>query len=323
MYKLLSKMAEALGVKALISVLYDAVRFKRGKNSASKIMDMNREAGAMHLLRLMHSLEKGLALPNPRMAFGTEKAERLLADVGYYANKYGRDDIHDMALSVLREYLEFSGDNIPSNLKGLIEGAIEDCSDVQAGTKWVERADIWNQSRIDFEAFAFSRSSIRQFTGEPVPESDIVDAIRIALKSPSVCNRSCGRAYYSTDPDVLARLLKRQNGNRGFGHLAGAVIVVAADLRAFYKWGERYQGWIDGGLFAMSINYALHAKGYGVCMLNWSAEAIQDFKFRKEFGIPNEHLIVMLMAVGHMPEKLKVAVSPRRDVSRFAFPISK
>lgn len=317
------KAGAALGLRAPLNAAIDAWRFSRARNVHARIAEMRPEQAASHLLRTMHSLEKGLAMPEPSPGFGREKAGALIADAESYRKIYGEDRVFRMCMAVLADYAAYR-QRRGESLDGLdIDRFAALAQGQPGGARETTRAEIWERSRIDFARFAESRSSIRMFTGEPVPEADIRAAIAVAAKSPSVCNRACARAWHTTDPALMKRLLDQQFGSRGFGHLAGGLVIVTADMQAFYKTGERYQGWIDGGLFAMSLNYALHAQGYGVCMLNWSMDALHDRRFRKAFGIPDSQLVVMMMAIGHIPERLQVAVSPRRDLSAFALSLDR
>lgn len=303
---------------SIANYAYDRRRFLAAYADDRLIKNMNYEQAASHLLRLMHSIEKGLALPSPRPGFGINKAVILLNSARVYKERFGNDQIYQLCMAVIANYREFQQRNgFPLQELSLNETQPQERK-ATAGARETTREEIWRDSRIDFKRFAKSRSSIRMFTGDPIPGEDIIDAISIASKSPSVCNRACARAFYTTDKKLIGEILERQGGNKGFGHLAAAVIMVTADMRAFHNIGERNQGWIDGGLFAMSLNYALHAKGYGVCMLNWSADMLKDFRFRRKYKIPNEQAIIMMMAIGHIPDRLMVAVSPRRDVSNFA-----
>lgn len=297
--------------KSIINYVYDARRFIKACNSKSKIEQMTRPAADSHLFRAMHSLEKGMALPSPTPDFGTLKAETLREHAEEYGSRYGKNRVYFLCMSVLDCFSRYRVAN-DTPMDGFDPDSFSrEANGVKAGVKELSREEVWESSRIDFARFAFSRSSVRVFEDKPVDQADILGAIDIALKSPSVCNRSCARAYLVTDKSVMEAMFRHQGGAKGFGAKAGALVVVAADMEAFYQTGERNQGWIDGGLFAMSLNYALHAMGYGVCMLNWSKDARQDARFRKEFSIPDSHLVVMLMAVGHLPEKFKVAFSPR------------
>jgi nitroreductase len=105
-----------------------------------------------------------------------------------------------------------------------------------------------------------------------------------------------------------------QNGNRGFTEEIDKLLVVTSDLGSFVSPGERNQCWIDGGLFAMSLVYALHSLGLGTCCLNWSVEHEADRKLRQAAGIRESEAVIMMIAVGHLPEVLNVQQSPRKLV---------
>nr|WP_282569321.1 nitroreductase family protein [Aliiroseovarius sp. S1339] len=188
-----------------------------------------------------------------------------------------------------------------------------DKSDVPhlGGTIQKTRAEIQEAVAKGGEDFYFSRHSIRNFSGDDVPMEDMRKAIRMARKTPSVCNRQGPRVYcFQNAIDAL----QWQPGNKGFGHLASRGLVVTSDLRAFTGTGERNQCWVDGGMFAMSILYALHSLGYGACPLAWAPEAAVDKKMRRALDIPDHQGVIMMIAVGVLPEKLNVAVADRYDL---------
>jgi nitroreductase len=90
---------------------------------------------------------------------------------------------------------------------------------------------------------------------------------------------------------------------------------VTSDLRHFMNIGERNQGWIDGGMFSMQLLLALHAEGLGACPLNWSTDYKEDERFRAISVIPDHEIIMMFIAVGHLPDEFKIAQSARRPLS--------
>ena len=104
-------------------------------------------------------------------------------------------------------------------------------------------------------------------------------------------------------------------GSRGFGECIDVVLVMTSDRRAFTTVGERNQCWVDSGMFAMSVIYALHSLGLGTCCLNWSLTSDRDQQARQVFSIDDSEAISMIIAVGHIPETLKVAASPRLPVA--------
>jgi len=189
---------------------------------------------------------------------------------------------------------------------------VADHTDLAGGTFLRTRAEIQEAVRGVGEAFFETRHSIRNFDTGDVPISDIQRAVGMARKAPSVCNRQGARVHCFQEASVA---LKWQPGNTGFGHLASRALVVTADLMAFSSVGERHQVYVDGGLFAMSLVYALHALGHGTCMLAWSQERDRNRQAKADLSIPDSETIIMMIAVGRLPETLSVARSWRRPVS--------
>jgi len=172
------------------------------------------------------------------------------------------------------------------------------------------KKEIEDATDFDYTRFVQTRCSVRHFTGQSVSPDAVRNAVSQAIKTPRTCNREMRRVYAAYEPKLRDHLLTYHNGNRGFGHKLGAVLIVTVDLREFDMIGERNQSWIDGGLFAMSLGYALHAARLGTCMLNWSEDFEHDQVLRKEFNIPDHEVIITFIGVGHVPEAFEVAASP-------------
>lgn len=275
------------------------------------------------IIKSYHRMEKALALSAPRPGFGQELALQLLQEVSLYLHQFGADLTTLRAVETFEEYLRFNRKYQlemtdlavqVSNLRQQHAGF----SDVAGGggTIQIHRDVIHAAAKRDMQAFFDSRYSIRQFDAEPVPVEQIEAAVRMAQKTPSVCNREAGRVFVVCERSKIDRLMRYQNGNRGFGDQADKLLVVAARYDCFLTPGERYQMWIDGGLFAMSLIYALHSLGIGSCCLNWSVDPDTDTAFKREAGIDDDQAIVMLIAVGNIPQQLLVANSARRPLEQ-------
>jgi nitroreductase len=281
-----------------------------------------RTAGSLQaqITKNYHRIEKGLALREPRLGFGADAIAHLLTDLANYLRQQGPDHATEGALNTLQAYVQFHTD------KGLAVQTIKDAlSKLRAssagrpvegpgGTFTVTRDDILGAARLDLTRFFSSRHSVRDFSDEPVTLDTITRAIVMAQKTPSVCNRQSGRAYVVFDKAQRAKLLSHQNGNRGFGDQASAVLVLTARADCFLNVGERHQAWIDGGMFAMSVVYALHSLGLGTCCLNWSVERATDAAFKKAAGLDDSDEVIMLLAVGNLREQFRVAQSPARPI---------
>jgi nitroreductase len=267
------------------------------------------------IVKEYHRIEKGLALPEPRPGFGQKVVDEVARMTREYEARFGSTFHMDGARASLLAYraADTCLPETAAKIAGYTDGWSADGAP-EAGARWVTRDEIRSASAIDFEAFACSRYSVRDFSDAPVPLAVVEAAVRQAMKSPRVCNRGTARCHALFDPALRARALSYQNGNGGFGDRAGAVLIVTSDRQGFLSVGERNQCWVDGGLFAMSLAFALHAAGYGTCMLNWSATPAQDRALRRAIPIPRAEGIVTMMAVGSLKDRFRVAISPREPV---------
>lgn len=314
--RLLRPIRKAFSNILFLSALKDANRYRVHSQMYRRIDALPVSSAQADLLRKMHSLEKGLALPHPVQGFGATKAEALIELVDTYRKSHGDDWYTRTCIGVLTEYAEFQRASGCAN-DVLETYLLRQIDSLPGGTIVVEKAAIQQETKLNFAAFARSRHSIRNFADEPVDEGLILEAIDIARKTPSVCNRSSGRVYLTFEREDIDTVLSIQSGARGFAETVPGLLIVASDVGAFYSAGERNQSWIDGGLFAMSLVYALHGLGLGTCMLNWSKTPAQDRRLRTAFHIEGNHNIILMIAVGHMPDRVRVALSPRADVESF------
>jgi nitroreductase len=279
------------------------------------------EQGTMEaqIIKAYHRIEKGLALPQPRPGFGRDAVAAILDGVDRYVSHFGTNATTARALRTLEEYVRFNqarGADVqwiaqPLSALRLLHLA----QGMEGGTRAITREQVHAVARIDLSRFFASRYSIRQFCADPVDRDLITKAVTMAKKSPSVCNRESGCVFVVSEAARKAALLELQNGNRGFGEQADRILVITSRIDSFLTVGERYQCWIDGGLFAMSLIYALHSLGVGSCCLNWSVEPHLDQALKRVSGIPDDHAVIMLLAVGQLPETLRVAQSPRRPLN--------
>lgn len=309
----------AQGARLLPNAYYDARRYLiySGINRSRAY----RRAEAARIAMSFHQIEKGLSYARPRPGFGKEVVDRLLFDLENYIARYGMCHPTQVALSVLKRYIEFNESaglpvaELRSRIEALQNGklSIGDGDEI-GGTITVERADIDEARKGSFEKFFVMRHSVRHFSGGQVPRSDVEEAVRLAQKTPSVCNRQAWKVHAFTAADAKARLLSIQRGSRGFGEQASLVLVITCDLQQFVNVGERYQAWIDGGMFSMSLCLAFHSLGYGSCCLNWSKERTDDVALRKTAELKPEEQVIMLIAVGTLPDTFKVAYSARRPL---------
>lgn len=272
-----------------------------------------------------HQLEKGLSLSQPRRNFGMPVIDLLFAELHAYCAAYGVCAPATTAVAALLAYVDFHerlgepAEHVRGRLYALLQQyniSPEQAREWRGGVLALSRDGIARARLGSFKSFFESRYSIRHFGGGAVAPEDLRRAVETAQKTPSVCNRQSWHVHAFDQPAQMARLLDIQSGSRGFGDQASTVLIVTSDLRSFLGIGERYQAWIDGGMFSMSICLALHDLGYGSCCLNWSKEPGADRAMRAAAGLPAHEQIIMLIAVGTLPDEFSVARSYRPPVDQ-------
>lgn len=309
---------------------YDYERFTRhGSSDRSLPLPSQQQA---FLLMLTHSVEKGLAMPAPRPGFGQDKLRILLDRLESYIQENGDDWASQTGIKAVEAYLAFhSGTPVAASLHPLATraAALKASSrawrpDVNGGT--IPLRPLRATSRpaaagsFPIDEFLRARHSIRNFRNDDVPQDAIFHAVELAQTAPSVCNRQSGRVHVIPRSSFADQVLELQDGNRGFGNTASHILVITVDLRCFLSIGERNQMWVDGGLFAMTLVYALHGLGVGTCLLNWSADMSRDLRLRQRLSIPEWENVVTMLAIGYVPESAQACVSQRRpldEVLRF------
>ena len=279
----------------------------------------SRQHRIARLIMLYHSLEKGLSLDSPRQGFGAEKVSALVIELKAYLKDFGREDVVvEHCLSALRSYSDHSsGMEISVKVNQFLEDF--DIPAGRAATTTVFKDRITAIcDRFSFEEFTKCRHSIRNFSDDPVDEKDLYDAIRIAQKTPSVCNRQTSRVHILTG-EKKNQVLAIQAGSRGFSERIHAILIVTSDRRNFVSIGERNQCWVDSGMFWRSLVYALHSLQLGTCCLNWSLPRGRDIIGKRAAAIPEYEAVAMIIAVGHIPQQLEVARSNRLKLSDIVF----
>lgn len=305
------------GLKLLPNFYYDFRRYLAysGMNRSRRY----RGTLSARITMAYHQLEKGLSLASPRPGFGKAAVERLLESMRLFIIDYGCVAPATTAAGVLNKYIEFNTAQgidmtaLKACLKNLLdEGESTPAKYLEGGTVLVNRAEITDKFSTAFKEFFNSRYSVRHFSGAPISAADLAEAVTISQKTPSVCNRQAWRVHAYAQKDKMARLLEIQDGNGGFGDQLSLLLIVTCDLTCFIDAGERYQAWIDGGMFSMSLCLAFHSLGLGTCCLNWSKERGDDIALRAVAGIDGTEQIIMMIGVGTLPETFHVAYSARR-----------
>jgi len=269
-------------------------------------------------VKIYHRLEKSLSFRDRNAGSGMVAARDLMNHLAKALHAKNDITYHEkIGFKVLGDYVDAAGAEIQQSDIAKFDQHYRQHRHASGGIVDLTLGELQSGRLPDPEAFFHSRSTVRDFAPTPVPQSVIERALGLALKSPSVCNRQASYVYSLHSRREIDLALSLQNGNRGFGHEIPCLLILCADLTAFDTAGERYQHWIDGGMFSMSMVWALHSLGYSSCCLNWSKTPRDDRKIRKLLPIKAEHSILMMLGVGLPRDNIKACYSARKPVSEY------
>ncbi len=276
-----------------------------------------KERDTAEIIRLVHALEKGLSLENPRLGFGVKKIDALLSRCDVFAAAFGNQEFCLlMAYDALDEYIAFHKakgyahadfDRICARFAGLTWGAGHEGK--YGGTVAVETENQLAPEQLT--AFFASRHSVRDFTGEPISDAELFAAVEAAQLAPSACNRQAVRAYVLS-PEKLTQLYGgNMDGIGGFAQDADKFILITGKVSA-YRMGEFDQHIVSAGIFTAYLTLALHARGIGSCIVQRPLQYTGQWEsIRQACKIPGDEQLVLMMAVGKCKAAYTAPLSKR------------
>ena len=275
------------------------------------------------LLRENHIIEKGMSMRNTRRGFGQAKVAALIERLHKYNNRYGAVDAAFLAypLSTIKAYIAYQhhdGVEIPDieqSFQQLCEeiGVTAETLTMSAGITIHKAEDLQRQATADFANLLYGRHSIRYFKDEQPSQELLEKALTLAARTPSACNRQAWHTHIYFG-ETAHQLLRQQGGCNGFCDDIPCCIVVTADMKGFLK-HEPFQCYVDGGLYAQNLINALHYVGLGSIPLSCGFMSDQLLEMQKEFNIPKNEVMIVIIGTGIMLDEMKIAISTRKPIS--------
>lgn len=300
-----------------IAVLKEASRFNKyyARYESNDLVQI-----AARLTFFTHQIEKGLSHQNFRYGFGHRPLQYLAELLPRYITvnpSYSHDIVYLSALAALHEYVtKHDGHNLdieyvrqlftPQLWEAILRSTV-DCG----GSITVTAESKRNNQTKTYTELAEGRHSIREYADTPVSYDELKPALQSAMRTPSVCNRQPARVHVILNQTIIEEALKIQGGFNGYP-TPPALILIAADNRVLMSQQEHNEGYIDGGLFGMSLLLALEEQQLAACPLNTMFRAAAEKKTRQLLHIPDYENLIMYIAIGHFPEKVKTCRSVRK-----------
>lgn len=264
------------------------------------------------LLQLSHRLEKGLLIKNPKPMWGWEKAFRIIellqkdVDVFYSttANAVLSAFLKAKSKSEYQEDREKYEDFLrTTGYQSVLHNGL-------GGVQTVYNPDFTPQEKETVRRLFNTRHSCREYASRHVSDKDINEAVQMALRCPSACNRQPFRVYF-IDPTKLVAKLGRDN----LQYSGSRTLVITGDLRAFTP-NEILDWFISPSIFVGYLTLSLHSLGIGSCVVrkdlvksNAYNNAIRDIT-----GMEESECIVLELFVGYYKDQYETPVSNRKTV---------
>jgi len=268
------------------------------------------------IMKTSHALEKSMGMKNQKIKSGWNNAILLQKLLSSRVFNNSLTPSYKIGSAILERFVEYKKNNV-SNQQIL---------DIKKSDKeFYENAGVFKynytfKSFKDFlspENFFMTRYSFRSFLDSKIDQPTLERIITLASKTPSACNRQEWFTYIIQDEALINEALSLQSGNRGFDKEIKNLMIICTDLSAFVPGQEAYQHWIDGGMYSMSIVYAIHSIGLVSCCLNWSTDPKTDLKLRNKLKIKNNHSVLMMLAFGKPEVNTSVCQSKRKPIKTF------
>ena len=268
------------------------------------------------IMKTAHALEKSIGMKNQKIKSGWNNAillQKLLSSK-VFINSLSPS--YKIGTAILEKFVEHKKNN----------GGHQQISEIEKS----DREFYHNSGTFDYnytfnsfedfsspEDFFMSRYSFRSFVDSKIDLPKLERIITLASKTPSACNRQEWFTYIIQDKSLINEALSLQSGNRGFDKEVKNLMIICTDISAFVPGQEAYQHWIDGGMYSMSIVYAMHSIGLVSCCLNWSTDPKTDIKLRSKIKIKNSHSVLMMLAFGEPELNATVCHSKRKPKESF------
>lgn len=291
------------------------VEYRRFKNSAYGLVKNKNKENLKAIISLQaHRVEKGLTNSNFKEGIGMEACNSLIEGLKEYKEKgYDLNDIiYQTGISSLSAYISRHIDTnvdttfLETSVRELSSGKIKN----YGGVFDLLASEAINSSQSNFKEFAMNRWSVRDYSNKDVSLDDINEALEIASKTPSICNKQPWNTYVIKDQQLIQTTLKTIGSSNILDNIK-VLLLITSNNNYLAGVAERNQGYIGAGMYGMNLLYSLHYKKLATCVLNARFNFNTDKNIRELLQIPNSQEMIFYIAVGHYLDETKVPISKR------------
>lgn len=156
----------------VVSVLYGLfLHLRYSFNDRAPEKDKDRDKLRYYLVKHCYIVEKGLALPEPRLGFGQPKITDIIEKAREYESFYGVDDVTIMLRDMLRAYQDYHQRRehlLPAEFDMLLKAFCEEIEATDRGGLKIIYKSKWDHYSLEgYRDFLSSRHSVRDFGKNP------------------------------------------------------------------------------------------------------------------------------------------------------------
>lgn len=308
-------------MKRTIKFLYLYLREARESLRIEKTNKFKKDRIEADIIRLSHSIEKGLCLKSPRPGFGKSNFNKLFALIEEYSNLEGHNKFCIyLCLDAMRSYFEyhnkidFCDDDMRLMKERYDKLALRYIHEGECGGTQIVKTQDFKFELENVENLFNTRHSIRDFSGEKISDELIKKAIMLAQRCPSACNRQAFKVYRVDARQYIRDIDNNLEGIGGFAKDADSFLLVVSK-KASYKASEISQHIVSSSMFAGYLSLALHAYGIAACPVQRPVHKNKEWdKYKKKYAIAGEEQLVMMFAIGGYKDKTTVPISNRFNI---------
>ena len=309
-------------MKNYIYSVYAAIKEEKSNRRFTSGGEFEKNRIEAEIVRNVHSIEKGLSIKDPRLGFGVKKINEMFSLVDRYLEISRDFEALYFVVDAVKEYVAYHEKagfenqdiNEIKQKNEALERKIGAHEGKYGGTLMLDKKDF-EIDASSVEKLLTSRHSIREFSGEPVPEELLIRAIELAQRVPSACNRQAVRVY-SISAENYIKVVGTLDGIGGFAQDADRFLLITG-VQSAYRRGERNQFAVSAAMFAAYLTVSLHALGIGACTVQHSLVPTKAFeKMRDVYSIPRDEQTVVTLAIGMMKDQTTVPVSRRYSLGK-------
>jgi len=167
---------------------------------------------------------------------------------------------------------------------------------------------------VDYDAYyqlALRRRSIRRYLDKTVEFELIEKAMRVAVLSPSACNRQAYKFVFINDREIVEKIRKIPGGA---DYKLPALVVVLGNYRGYFDERDVNVPIIDASLAIMSFLFALETLGLSTVCINWPTLPDRHEAINQIIHLEEDEFIVLLVGVGYPDPEGKIAYSAKREL---------